>query len=46
MRGVTWFSGGESVVANRVERGTIENYLPINCHEGGRGKCLKNITKP
>ena len=39
------FRGG-TVVANRVERGTIENLLPIDYHEGGRGKCLKNITKP
>ena len=45
MRGVTWFSGGESVVANRVERGTIENCLPINCHEGGEGKMFKEYYK-
>lgn len=34
----TWFSGGEL----SIKGGTIDNFLPIYCNEGGH----KNITEP
>lgn len=35
---ITWFSGGEL----SIKGGTIDNFLPIYCNEGGH----KNITEP